>query len=754
MSGRAGVRSTDPLPEAPYGILQNGAARRSPLRRRGKNRVVGPDEYVSRIPKHPSPYDFSEVADLVGRDFATYLAAGWRASFAADVHAYAERRRSVLLAFLRYCAAEAAAKVDGPHAAFLAGLKTGAVEAVSYADATAAYCARLHDRGDLSIAVTNNKRTRNNIINALGATLTTLARLGLLPLDHGMTAIPTGPLEPRVLTVAEVSLEGELNTSDPRAAFSKLLRSPGMSERLGIPLDGLTLLSSHGLAEAMVRILRIRIDALRACAVADLEAEAAAMAQGAFLLARTDLPGPADFMAALRGWRRHEHFSFLLKRLEGPPWAKLPGTPKERLLGLVVRAMAPHYSGAFFRAKALHPGLALAIGACGGHKAVTRHFEATMPAKVAAHLIVLIDTMLNVSVCDRLAADPFTGRSSRGKLEIATLEAIKRRAGDKVVAGKFVDAADRPGEDDETCFLEAKRVDGNRSGVWAIRTWLELSKPVRRRAELEGRGAADGGADTHLFMWILPEGGERFRGAVRRPHFTTDHSAWKDFMDRHREDPVIGGLPITREMIRVSCLQARSGADHDSGRVMMGLADHESPRLTYRYGGSSWREAVLAEHIRRFQNLLEAAASTDIEDIARILGISPEVVLDRRNLASQTGLGFFCLDPKAGERPGTVEGQVCDRLEDCPDCRLRRFVPNPEALEALWLFHKALRDERTFWEASNPERWRAIWLPWLAIVMAVVNILNSGRFKNRYDRAGATAAARLAAGVVTVPVLW
>jgi len=452
-------------------------------------------------------------------------------------------------------------------------------------------------------------------------------------------------------------------------------------------------------------------------------------------------------MAAIQQWQTKTEIEGLLPALEGNGWPILPGRAPDRLLAYVVRVMAQHYASEF-KVKDLHHKLAIAIAGCGGLPEVTRRFEGTMVAKTAAHLIVLIDTMFNVSVCDGLAAEPFTGRTSRGKMEIATVEAIKRRAGNKVVTGSIPDG-DLGGADDleETRYLEVKRVDRRQSGVWAIKTWLKLSEPIRVRARRDG-------GETHLYLWILSEGGKRFRGTPRRPHFVSDCAAWHEFMADHAADPIIGGLPIDREMIRVSSLQARSGPEDNSGQVMQPLAQHESAGTTYGYATSKWMRAVLAEQIRTFQNLLEAAAGAEIEDVARTLGIPPDVMLERRDLALQTGLGFFCADPLAGERPGTVAGELCDKLEDCPSCRMRRFVPNPDALEALWIFGKALRNEQAAWEATRPERWRTIWLPWLAIVTAAENVINSGRFKVRYDRAAAAADLKLGSGSASLPVLW
>ena len=738
------IPETPGLPNDSRGTVQV-SRRRS--RRRRADRDPTPEKFIARLPKHVHPYDLGEIAELLGSSFCKRLAEVWPLAFASDIPQYTEKRLSALLGFLKYVVTEAMKAPYGPQAALVVGLRDGEADPKSFANSTVAYCALLHDLGDRSLFKSGNKRTRNNTINALGATFKELARHKLLPVDHGMTAIPTGPFEPRTPTVAEVSAEGDLGPLDARAAFARLLRNPALAGHLGLNEGSADIMGAQDLGTAMVKVLQLRLGALRACAVADLEEEEEAWLEGEAFLSRADLPNPGHILSAIKQWQPTSGIETLLLELEGNGWPVLPGDAQSRLLAYIVRVMAGHYACEFM-VRDLHPSLALAIAGCGGLREVTRRFEATMAAKTAAHLIVLIDTMFNVSVCDRLASDPFAGRSSRGRMEVATLEAIKRRARNKVVTGSMVEAVpEEVGKLDETCFVEVKRVDRTKSGVWAIQTWLKLSLSIRARAKRNG-------GDTHLYLWILSGGGKRYRGVARRAHFASDWQAWHEFLAKHANDPMIGGLPITREMIRVSCLQARSGPEDDSGRVMQPLAQHKSESTTRPYNDSKWMREVLSEQIRTFQNLLEASAASDIEDIARILGISPKLVLERRGLALQTGLGFFCAAPLAGVRPGTVKGEPCDKLDDCPLCRMRRFVPNPESLEALWLFHTALKSGRASWEATKPERWRVIYLTWLAVIMETEDKINSGRHKIKYVRAATATAKRLAAGEVSVPVLW
>jgi hypothetical protein len=158
--------------------------------------------------------------------------------------------------------------------------------------------------------------------------------------------------------------------------------------------------------------------------------------------------------------------------------------------------------------------------------------------------------------------------------------------------------------------------------------------------------------------------------------------------------------------------------------------------------------------MRDFSRIFEAALVHGIKDVAAKLGVTADELASLREIALETGLGFICLDPFAGVRPGTTPGERCDRLQECPDCPLRRFVATHRALMALYLTHRALSEKRDSFESRNPRRWARVWLPWLALTTAVIAKLTSGPLRLKYKRAVAEAETSLEQGTLTLPSIW
>lgn len=358
--------------------------------------------------------------------------------------------------------------------------------------------------------------------------------------------------------------------------------------------------------------------------------------------------------------------------------------------------------------------------------------EGDLGALLAAYTIVLIDTGYDIGSCDDLPAHPFVGVSVRGKQRIATVSAIKMRAKGQVVDAVLVD-----GEADLATSHEASGV----SGVRAIQMWQEMSQPFRDCGPVPDK------------LWILPRKSGLASGILPYlPH--SFKYQWTAFLRRHANDPVIGGLPLQRRMIRPTVLQIRATRNNFDHALAQIAGNHASAGQTYRYLSRPWFKAQLDKQIRAFQDLFEASLGRGIDDLSSKLGIAPAELERRTELADETGLGFVCLDPMAGIQPNTTAGQRCHRLERCAGCSLRRFVPTERALEALVLFNAALKEQETAFSAANPARWATVWMPYLALTEVFIDKLRSSHRRQRLTAAERRVAERRAAGDLWPITLW
>lgn len=362
-----------------------------------------------------------------------------------------------------------------------------------------------------------------------------------------------------------------------------------------------------------------------------------------------------------------------------------------------------------------------------------RHLpEGDLKVLLAAYTIVLVDTGFDIGSCDDLPFNPFVGTAIRGKQRIATVSARKARAD-----GKVVDAVLLDGEADLATTHESSGI----SSVQAIKMWQEMSQPFRDREEAPDK------------LWSLPRKAGNVSGVL--PYLPSSFkNAWNAFLRRHANDSVIGGLPLQRRMIRPTVLQIRAVRNNFDHAIAQIEANHASAGTTFRYLSRPWFKAQLDKQIRAFQNLFEANLGRGIDEFASKLGVAPAELERRTALADETGLGFVCLEPTAGVQPNTTPGLRCQRLEQCTECSLRRFVPTDQALEALVLFNFALKDQEAAFCAANPKRWAEVWMPYLALTEAVIIKLRNSHRKPRLIAAERRVNERRTAGELRPITLW
>jgi hypothetical protein len=418
----------------------------------------------------------------------------------------------------------------------------------------------------------------------------------------------------------------------------------------------------------------------------------------------------------------------------------------DRRLGSLLRYIIEFHDGVF-RLQELDYELQLVVASCGGTAKVMSYLEGGGRALLAAYTLVLIDTGLNLQPCDDLAANPFIGKARYGKVQLRQVGSVKTRARRKPVDGHIREVApDQPNQsDDEICEVPTT-VSGSRiSSATAIKIWQKLSAPQRKRAEHADNVDAK-------YLWIIRNG--HYPKEVRKYLESAWKDWWDDFLEEHATDPIIGGLPIQRRMIRSTVIQLRD-ARHDSDAEMVALISGQSGgNVAARYYlNRAYIRRLLDERIREFQNLFEASVAGDNPARAAQLELSIDELQKRRTRAVETGLGTTCADPTAGVQPGT-EGSMCARLDACSTCPLLRFIPTRQSIEGLTLFYRSLKDAESDFIARNPERWVKVWLPALALCIALFSLLASGPKQSLVRRAAEAVEAGLAAGSLVLFRPW
>ncbi|SEI19630.1 hypothetical protein [Tardiphaga sp. OK245] len=174
------------------------------------------------------------------------------------------------------------------------------------------------------------------------------------------------------------------------------------------------------------------------------------------------------------------------------------------------------------------------------------------------------------------------------------------------------------------------------------------------------------------------------------------------------------GLPIAPNMIRPSVLL--QAALENDGRLHLGMAiGQHGLAVSQGYQLKYPVRLMYDEYIRRFQEAFETLVTSSVEDAARLLGISKDEFDRRVGALQDTGLGVFCKN-RLG-RPGS-EGRPCIEM-DCWKCTQILIVAETESIATLQLWQESLRAVQGEWERDRPERWEAMWLPWLCLADVV-----------------------------------
>ncbi|HCB74726.1 MAG TPA: hypothetical protein DEP91_00885 [Sphingomonas bacterium] len=207
------------------------------------------------------------------------------------------------------------------------------------------------------------------------------------------------------------------------------------------------------------------------------------------------------------------------------------------------------------------------------------------------------------------------------------------------------------------------------------------------------------------------------RVQLMTPHWFTN---W--FKRLAASEPALAHIRLVPSMIRPSVLL--HAALSNDGRLMVGMAIGQHGLGVTRGYQVKWPTKLLYDqNIARFLKAFETLVMSGIEDAASKLGITPEEFAERLNDLRPTGLGTFCKDPRG--RPGEQEAS-CSQLDCWNDCPNLLILAEVEAIAAMQIWQRSLREVQGDWERDRPERWGEVWLPWLCLTDVVEMKLSRG----------------------------
>jgi hypothetical protein len=179
--------------------------------------------------------------------------------------------------------------------------------------------------------------------------------------------------------------------------------------------------------------------------------------------------------------------------------------------------------------------------------------------------------------------------------------------------------------------------------------------------------------------------------------------------------PEIAHLRMTPNMLRPTVLLLAALESDGRVRASVTLGQH-SEHVNQRYTGRYPLMFMYDSEVTLFNRFYEALALQAVESAHIILGVTEEDFSKRVDGIIRTGLGTLCGDPNG--RPGSG-GARCTKIDCWNDCPQLIVIANSEDIALLQIWQRTLRSVEGDWLRDQPERWEAVWLPWLCFADAV-----------------------------------
>lgn len=683
------------------------------------------------VERHRRDYNFNDLVPLYGTGFIGTLVDSWPAIFSHERMLSTTKWFSALKRTLFVVAAIGESVPESSAGQVYHHLRDRPLEPLDaelFRDALELFINRLSDLSDKSVVKSETPETRTAVVYTLNAVLRRIARHRLLPSIGPLTIrLPTAQFQRTVPCLAELTSSGRAN----------------VPVRPGADLS----LDAH--VAAMLDLNLVRLAALRDCLHREFTAEYEAFKRGQDWLARTDLPDTDAIDAAIkrlnhrkesdkRGYNGRSSDQGVGDRLK----RHLQLGSDDELKAVVVRQFHNRLGGAW-RAQDLPNPYSVLVRRFGSPE-IVRHLEATARATTAAFGLLLIDTAFNVGSLSDLPVDPFVSKARHGKRRIATIAARKMRAKGRRVEGTLLGDALIDGEEVD---LPIRDSEGRLSGIEIISRYLEMTEPLRARARRQQL------LEVAEKFWIVSGGRSANGGAITNELGTMPAVWWPEFMKRNADDNVIGGLPITRQNIRVTVLQIRAARNGFGYAIAQAVAEHARDSTTMSYLGAGWFRAQLTKQVRAFQQLFEAALAKGLEHAPALLGIEETEFARRVATAEDAGLDFGCPLHFEAETVPHYPGPTCNPTAPCDACPTRRFVPSGETFRLLCLAHMALKRAEPVLIVQNPERWFTVWLRWRALTEAYVRKIRRSPHKLQFEKVANAVEAEVQRGDVALPII-
>ncbi len=460
------------------------------------------------------------------------------------------------------------------------------------------------------------------------------------------------------------------------------------------------------------------LDALRSSLVEVFTAGQEMFAQGERLLKEHDLPPVAKLVGAIK---KRATLQGANARGERGLAALLDGSAD------YVRAVALLLFKRFFYRKQLpfsRQSMQTFIKSAGGVEFISKLAEPSNDTLMAATTIVQIDTGWESATVLNMDLDPFVGTVKKNSVTIRALVSRKNRARGKPRNSALIDNGEKDEEPDNDMNIPMK-LRGEITGYQVICSYREMTTEMRKEFPPARRKK----------LWLSRD---------TLPLNSLVYFAFQRFLGKISEHPILGGLPLTRRSIK----RTKYNVDANSTIGNIGLArargDHSNDRLAFAYLSAPAVRALFKHKIREYIEQFDAVAYSSIDDLATKLGIARDILDRRKILGLENGLSELLHGPKENSSAPTDDFATLAKTLKPDDQGLKSLVVAGFSIDARW------EDMST----KNPSRFLRTWVPWMALIQAMVKKIMKTRHRAKFRRVFEEVRNDLAAGTLSLVPVW
>ena len=203
----------------------------------------------------------------------------------------------------------------------------------------------------------------------------------------------------------------------------------------------------------------------------------------------------------------------------------------------------------------------------------------------------------------------------------------------------------------------------------------------------------------------------------------------------------------------LSGIRAAVGITHvlDGTGTLNGVARklHQGKKSAATTAGYALRWPVrtsLELQMAKYQDLFQAGIASNLEAALAWLGKSADEAEEVLREARRTGLGFLCIAPDAGARPGTKAGSPCGKTGECPQCPVHVFLADEESLAEVVATNLSLQTNESRLRLESAERFENFWAELLAFTTVAISSAKRGPHAYLMPRAERKAEQWIASG--------